>query len=112
MNDIDDVKARLLAALRQNQANSLAAANLQPDDLAPRRERLTGRLTCSTGKACFSTEGAARRRLQEILDSAVGVSLYVPTKVRGPCPKCGCFHLTSKAGKQWKRGKNRRNDVR
>jgi hypothetical protein len=108
---VDDLKARLLAALRENQSTSLTAD--QRVETAEPRARRQARPTCSSGKTCFTTEAAARRRLQAILDHAVGTSLYVPTTVRGPCRKCGFFHLTSKAGKRWKRGKRSRfNDAR
>ncbi len=110
---MNDIKARLLAALRENQSTSLAAVIPQRVGTAPSRGRRPVRPMCSSGKVCFLDEASARRRLNAILDTAADAALYVPTKVRGPCRKCGYFHLTSKESKQWKHGKRSRfNDIR
>lgn len=62
---------------------------------------------CSTGKARFGSIAAAQGRLSEILDQPDPSRLYVPTGVIS-CPKCGGYHLTSRSGKIFKKGKKGR----
>lgn len=60
---------------------------------------------CGIGKRRFPSRRAADRRLGEILDQPLTIDrLYQPTGVIR-CPMCGGFHLTSKSGKRWKKGK-------
>lgn len=63
---------------------------------------------CTTGKARFASAADARARLNEIIDNPDPSRLYAPTGVI-ECPKCGGYHLTSKSGKRWKKGKLSRN---
>lgn len=98
------VKQRLRDALRRNQDSSIVhrPGHEQPHPAEKRRATTRdARAGCSSGKARFPDEDAARARLAALADTPDRGRGYRPIGVYR-CGRCRGWHLTSKAQKFWR----------
>jgi hypothetical protein len=65
---------------------------------------VTGAGPCTTGKARFPTQHAAKTRLAEIRANPDPARMYEPCATIH-CRKCDGWHLTSRSPKVWKKAK-------
>lgn len=96
------VKQRLRDALRHNQNSGLVHRpgheQANPAENGATRDARAG---CSSGKARFPHENAARARLAALADTPDRGRGYRPTGVHR-CGRCRGWHLTSQTQKAWR----------